>query len=456
MRKWSWLIIAGLCVCGWALPLRAEGGASLNDWVMRVLIENPDYQLTLQEHHLNLQSLDNSQKKGLKEVRFSLAPMTISNKSISMPVAGIRYGGSLPYQINFYGSNSLGLAEDSKMFFSGTFGLDLNLNDLWASKDAPRQLDYLAETTSLIAAQTAVIDKLLTQYFGLLDNYYRQQIAAKQLELAQFKEKQELTRYQAGQISEVVLAAAQDKTADAIVYCQELLVERQKALQDFAWLFGRQVADPALDIVPQGEGLPELVTANVDAFLRNWDASKIESDYLPRLYEYLKAEEAVRDAEAALAEAKNPVDWQLRLGADLDYGTEANGLTVRGVVGLERELYKPTIELAVKEAQLQLDRRRLELEQLKTRLSFEILGAVSSVKEASDGLNRALAAKQIASERMQRLEKQNAQGYLTKEDMMLGQIAVLEKTAALLKAGQNLIEAKIALGKMFCLEEFYK
>lgn len=456
MRKWSWLIIAGLCICGWALPLRAEGGMNLNNWIARVLAENPDYRLTLQQYQLNVQSLVNSDKAGLKDVNFSMSPLTISNKSVSLPAMGINYTGSLPYQINFYGNNMVEL-NNGKMQLFGSLKLDLNVLDLWAAgKDNSERLKYLAEANSLVRAQSEVIRKFLDQYFGLLDNYYRQQIAAKQVELAQYKERQELTRYKAGLISEILLANAQDKTVDALAYCNELQIERQKAMQELAWFFGRQVADASLDVLPEGDALPELATTSVDAFIQKWDPTRLESDYLPHFYEYIKAVEEVKEAEKTLAQAKNPLDWQLHLSARVDYGTQVNDLTVRGLVGLERELYKPSIELAVKQAQLQLDRQRLELQQLKTRLGFELLGAVSAVQEADDSLTRALATRQTASERMQRLEKQNEQGYLTKEDMILGQIALLEKTAAVLKARQNLIEAKIALGNMLCLEDFYK
>ncbi|AZR73557.1 hypothetical protein BBF96_09250 [Anoxybacter fermentans] len=457
--KYQWILII-LFVIGWSSVLQAVEPLTLDEWIERVFEKNPNYQLGLKDYNLSLEELESDKHWGINRLNLSLPAFSISQDGLeNNSTIEIQYTIQLPYQIELVGRNTIQKDSADKIQFNGNLMWNFNLWDFRNSSEVITwTMDYLGQQNEFYQLKANLVCEVVDKYYQLLIKKYQLDVAQKQLEKSRLLAEEAQIKYDAGMISEMVLDQNKGMLNNAKKYYKKLQLEFKKAERDFTRLYGQLEFDETfaeqINLSFNPDCL-ELETEKVDVFLENWNKNNIEK-YLNGIYSYRIGFLAVKKAEAALEDLKKSKDWQVNIGVNLNYSTDKNANSFSGTIGVTKELFNPSLERNIKRAEIQLEREKLAFEEMKNDLIFALKGQVEQIYNLQSDLAEAAEEFKEILERNKRCIISYNQGYLSELELLDMKIEAAEKIVSILQLRQQLVLARLTLGKTLCFDEFYK
>ena len=452
MKKWAMIFFSMLLVFFNSMTLFAANGPTLVEWIEQALEKNPNYLLSVKDYQLILEYLQYQETGGATKISFSLGTLTITEEGLQDDYfAALNYGWRLPNDLQIFGSLNSGYLSNPHL--TGDLGFSLNLLDfLRADKHSELAVRYRAAEEEIFAAQAELIKDVVNKYYQIFQCRIDLALAKVELQLAEARLEQKKKHYAAGRISAFDYYQITDQVEGLTTKYQEAEKSLRGAKRDFARIYGLEITAGLKTEIDQIPSKPETLNTHlVDRFIQEFDLDKI-SQYLEDIYSYEKALLVVEERRRDLEEVSRANQWQITLGTSVDYGTSEEDFGVRGTISLGKDLYDPDNKRQIKEANTQLARAELALEEEKVQLTYQLVEVIEEIEDLVITHAEFLEDLEDAHKKEQRLEKQYAAGFLAKNDLLAIQITLREKEKAVLESQLALLNKKLDLSGLLSLD----
>ncbi len=461
MKTRIWLILASsLIIILVASPiLMAAEGLTLREWIERAFAENQQYQLILQDHKLSLEALNTAKTGGPGEISLTVNSLTIDQDGLQDDYGmGLGYGWKFPNDLSLTGSNQLGINTQGEVSLTGGVGFGLNLLDfLNSEKNEEMEQKYNEEKMRLYKAKAALIKDVVTKYYQVIIAHGDLLQVEKDLQIKKEQLEKQKIKLDAGLISQNDYYQGEDQFKEAEAEFKEARDELKSARRDFAWIYGKVEMDEGinkeLDQLIEGD-VYQLAAVKVEDFLVNWDLEKLD-EYLENIVTYQEALQAVHSAEKALEQVKNSNQWDISLSGNVNYEISSE-ITYSAAVGIGKTLYDPDLVREIKQSEIALKRQRLDLTEQKNKLIYDLVNQVETIGELKTDIDELSIDLVDARTELARLREQYGQGYISDERIAQAELTVLGREFAIVELYQQLTTAKLTLGELLCIENYYK
>lgn len=444
-----------------SFSISAAESLTLSDWIDRAFQENPSYQLLVKDLELAYQELEFQKTGGMDVISLTLPSITVGSNGINTGNAlQLNYGWQLANDLKLTGNNSLikDSSSSNVIEFNGSISINLNPRKL-INSNKDKELEYKHQEIEYTryTAEVKLIKDVVENYYQLIINSYQKRQALKNLELAQLKFKEKQLEFEAGIISEVDFLNQKEELELEEEKYRELDNTDRNSKRSFARLYGELLFTERLEKELKLNFQPDLLgltTRVVDDFLKNWDLANIE-EYLKNIYTYQQAIKAVENMEDTLKQTKEANDWQINIGADLNYSTSEDPVILSGTVGFSKQLYNPAKEREIKQAEINLEREKVAFQEKKNQQIFDLIDQVEKIKEMELNLVQKLKEYRTSQEEIKIFTSQYSLGFISYQQFLQAEVQLMQKEIDLIQAHSSLITEKLGLGEILGIKKLY-
>lgn len=453
--------------------VHGQTAVSLQEWIDLAFDTNPEYLLQYQDYQLALQGLHIKNQTGFEQIQLSLDPATLSEKGLSAdPGINLNISGNLPYQIQMTGDQSLESDWSGNMAFEGNLDFSWNWQE-FVKGQKEQDMQWLQLEQQFYQNRAGLAQQVVASYYQLILKQIRLESAKKEVQLKQHQFDQNQIQYQAGRISKYDLIQSEMTLQTAVDQYEEEIRTNAKAKREFAWVFGEHESklEGGIDLelfIWTGEKhvseLIQMIEANelpfgqIAAIQQTWNPEELEN-YQEQTYEYRLALENLRQRKEALQDVQKENQWKLTAGVNvyLNHNViDKDPFTYTGTVGLSKNLYQRQFKLQEEQAQLNLEREELALAQTKERFAYDLLSQMEEIVYLEQQCQKRSQELVDWEADLDRIKEQNRVGYLSREELLKGEQLSLEKLTAFIQSQLQLTQAKMKLGQVLCLPEFWQ